>query len=166
MSADREKRAGRFSAGTWLPLLVLTLALVDACGGTKTPARSKQREVILTTEYDDQRVGEEASSSVEAEMGILDEPHLTLLVQEIGKRLLRSDPSRKFEYEFHIVDQEMPNAFALPGGHIYVSRGLIALANSEDELACVIGHEITHAAKRHAAAMQAHMRTLNPLSMG
>ena len=91
---------------------------------------------------------------------------MTLLVQEIGKRLLRSDPSRKFEYEFHIVDQEMPNAFALPGGHIYVSRGLIALANSEDELACVIGHEITHAAKRHAAAMQAHMRTLNPLSMG
>ena len=145
---------------------VLLLAFAAACGGPKTPAREKPRQVILTTVYDDERAGAEAAAAVEAEMGVLDEPHITLLVQEIGRRLLRSDPSRPFEYEFHVVDQEMPNAFALPGGHIYVSRGLIALTNSEDELACVLGHEITHSAKRHAAAMQAHMRTLNPLSMG
>jgi len=142
------------------------LVIAPACSGSKPPPREKSRQVILSTEYDDERVGEEAALAVEAEMGILDEPHMTRLVQEIGKRLLRSDPSRPFEYEFHVVDQEAPNAFALPGGHIYVSRGLIALANSEDELACVIGHEITHSAKRHAAAMQAYMRVMNPLSMG
>jgi len=53
-----------------------------------------------------------------------------------------------------VVDQEVPNAFALPGGSIFISRGLLQLANSEDELACVVGHEIVHAASRHAAARQ------------
>ena len=53
-----------------------------------------------------------------------------------------------------MVDQTEPNAFALPGGHIFISRGLLALANNEDELACVIGHEITHAHQRHSAAQQ------------
>ncbi|MBW2294722.1 MAG: M48 family metallopeptidase, partial [Deltaproteobacteria bacterium] len=52
------------------------------------------------------------------------------------------------------MDQTEPNAFALPGGHIFISRGLLALANNEDELACVIGHEITHANQRHSAAQQ------------
>jgi predicted Zn-dependent protease len=64
-----------------------------------------------------------------------------------------------------VVDQEEPNAFALPGGYIFVSRGLLALANDEDELACVLGHEITHAARRHAAAQQALSRSINPLAM-
>ena len=157
---------GHRTGGSVLRLCVLVVALATACGGPRAPASEKPRRVILATEYDDQRVGDEAASAVEAEMGLLDEPRITQLVQEIGKRLVRFAPSRSFEYEFYVVDQEMPNAFALPGGHIYVSRGLIALANSEDELACVIGHEITHSAARHAAAMQAHMRTLNPLSMG
>ncbi len=60
----------------------------------------------------------------------------------------------------------MPNAFALPGGKIYVSRGLLALVGSEDELAGVLGHEITHAAERHAAARVEISRRLNPLVMG
>ncbi|HZO09725.1 MAG TPA: M48 family metalloprotease, partial [Myxococcota bacterium] len=73
---------------------------------------------------------------------------------EIGTRLARYAPPRDFDYRFRIVDQEAPNAFALPGGQIYVSRGLLLLANSEDELANVIGHEIVHAALRHASARQ------------
>ena len=80
--------------------------------------------------------------------------------------LLRHAASSPFDYEFKIVDQAVPNAFSLPGGGIYVSRGLIALANNEDELACVIGHEITHAAHRHAALQQQMSKRLSPLSMG
>jgi predicted Zn-dependent protease len=56
------------------------------------------------------------------------------------------------DYHFEIVDMPEPNAFALPGGFVYVSRGLLALLNSEDELASVIGHEIGHVAAHHHCA--------------
>ena len=81
-------------------------------------------------------------------------------------RLLRHAPQRPFEYEFKILDQTVPNAFALPGGKIYVSRGLLSLASSEDELAGVLGHEITHAVERHAAGRIEHASRLNPFIIG
>lgn len=113
------------------------------------------KTTVLDTEYDDARVGREASRSVEAQVGVLPDPELNAYVEGIGRKLLRAIPRRSFQYRFRVVDQVEPNAFALPGGYIFVSRGLLALANDEDELACVLGHEITHVAKRHAAAQQA-----------
>jgi predicted Zn-dependent protease len=88
-------------------------------------------------------------------MGLLSDPALDAYVSQIGNTLLRGVPRRSFQYEFSVVDQYEPNAFALPGGYVFVSRGLLALTNNEDELACVVGHEITHAARRHAARQQA-----------
>jgi len=113
-----------------------------------------ERRTVLATEYDDVRAGEEAAEDVAAELGMVDDPVLTEYLNEIGARLVENAPERAFSYSFSIVDQPEPNAFALPGGHIYVSRGAIALANDEDELANVVGHEIMHAAERHAAARQ------------
>lgn len=84
------------------------------------------------------------------------------LVQMPFEELL---PARGFSYQFAIVDQMEPNAFALPGGYVFVSRGLLLLANSEDELACVLGHEIIHVAHRHAAQQQALARSGSPLTM-
>jgi len=91
-------------------------------------------------------------------VGVLDAPELTAYVDGIGRKLLRGLPSRRFRYRFAVVDQMEPNAFALPGGYIFVSRGLLALANDEDELACVLGHEIVHAHARHAAQQQSIAR--------
>jgi len=85
---------------------------------------------------------------------LIEDPELVAYVAEVGGRLARHAPRRRFSYKFQIVDQEAPNAFALPGGYIFVSRGLLTLANSEDELANVLGHEIVHVAARHAAARQ------------
>ena len=59
-------------------------------------------------------------------------------LRAVGRKLLRGVPRRSFQYQFSVVDQVEPNAFALPGGYIFISRGLLALANNEDELACVI----------------------------
>ncbi len=56
----------------------------------------------------------------------------------------------EFEFKFHLVDMEEPNAFALPGGHIYVTRGILPLIQTEDELAGIIGHEIMHVIQRHS----------------
>ena len=84
------------------------------------------------------------------QIGVLDDPELNAYVTEIGLKLLRGLPRRSFRYHFAVVDQTEPNAFALPGGYIFISRGLLILSNSEDELANVIGHEIVHVAARHA----------------
>jgi predicted Zn-dependent protease len=135
-----------------------------ACASSpKAPARKKT--VLLSSSYDDSRVGKETAQQVQAQTGLLDDPALAAYVDGIGHKLLRGVPRGGFTYEFHIVDQLEPNAFALPGGYIYVTRGLLALANSEDELACVIGHEITHAARRHAAAQQAIAQRQFPIAM-
>lgn len=131
---------------------LVCLGFVACAGSPKTP---RKKTTVLLSEYDDVRVGREVSKDVATEVGLLDDPELTAYVNAIGQKLLRAVPRRPFEYQFMIVDQVEPNAFALPGGFVYLSRGLLALVNNEDELACVIGHEISHVAARHAAAQQA-----------
>ena len=155
-------RPGRLVA--CVSILGCAVLVVAACASAPKPTGPKKRTVLLT-EYDDARVGREASRDVAAEMGILDDPSLNAYVSGIGRKLLRGIPRRSFQYQFSVVDQIEPNAFALPGGYIFISRGLLALANNEDELACVIAHEITHAALRHSAAQQEIARRANPLAM-
>jgi predicted Zn-dependent protease len=140
-----------------LAVAVLVAVLAVACGGSKAP---RKREVILTSEAVDENVGREAAQSVTTSLGLVDNPELVAYVNRIGQSLARHAPRGGFDYHFAIVDQDAPNAFALPGGYIYVSRGLLILTNTEDELANVLGHEIVHVAARHAAARQAMIRGL------
>ncbi|MFO0689441.1 MAG: M48 family metalloprotease [Myxococcota bacterium] len=152
------------------PRIALLVALLAAagCASSGRPAKqaeSRPRRTVLLTSADDVRVGAEAARQVSAEIGLLEDPSLAPYVDGIGKKLLRALPRREFAYRFSIVDEMEPNAFALPGGHVYVSRGLLALANDEDELACILGHEIVHVAMRHAAQQQAVARQQNPLAL-
>ncbi|MBW2400890.1 MAG: M48 family metalloprotease [Deltaproteobacteria bacterium] len=138
---------------TLIPLVGVLVAILSvACGSSKAP---RKREVILTSEAVDENVGREAAQSVTTSLGLVETPELVAYVNRIGQSLARHAPRGGFDYHFAIVDQDAPNAFALPGGYIYVSRGLLILTNSEDELANVLGHEIVHVAARHAAARQA-----------
>ena len=148
------------NAAVLTPLLVGVLLSTVAAPSS---GLAQKKPTVLLSEADDERVGREASKSVEAQLGVLDDPELNAYVEGIGKKLLRAVVPRSFAYRFRVVDQTEPNAFALPGGYVFVSRGLLGLANSEDELACVLGHEISHVAKRHAAAQQAAARGQMPL---
>jgi predicted Zn-dependent protease len=99
----------------------------------------------------DRKVGAEASKDLEANDGLYDDAKLTAYVNDIGQKVVGQVSNRQYDFEFHIIDQQVANAFSLPGGYVYVTRGLLALTNSPDELACVLGHETTHVIKRHAA---------------
>ena len=140
----------------WIRIVSAACALVLVAGACSSPPKKKgpKKRTVLMTSYDDSRVGQEAAVDVSAQMGVLDDPELNAYVNEIGRKLLRGLPRRSFRYQFAVVDQTEPNAFALPGGYVFVSRGLLALAVNEDELACVLGHEIVHVNHRHAAAQQ------------
>ena len=108
----------------------------------------------LATPRTEQDLGRRAAAEAAAQLGLVEDPELVAYVEAIGKRLARHAPGYRYGYQFRIVDQGAPNAFAIPGGFIFISRGLLVLSNSEAELANVIGHEIAHAALRHAAAQQ------------
>ncbi|PIB37072.1 hypothetical protein BFP72_17505 [Reichenbachiella sp. 5M10] len=100
-------------------------------------------------EYDE-RLGQEAALQVERTLGLYEDEALNRYVDEVGQRLIAALNHTYFDYEFAIIDDPTPNAFALPGGYIYVTRGLLALVQSVDELACVLSHEVIHVDERHS----------------
>ncbi|MBS1977634.1 MAG: M48 family metalloprotease [Bacteroidetes bacterium] len=102
----------------------------------------------------DIKTGDKIARQVEKSIGIVQLPDAEKAVRSVGERLVNNLASNPYTFTFQIVDQMEPNAFALPGGHVYVSRGLLALLKNEDELAGVIGHEIIHVIQRHSAKQQ------------
>ena len=104
----------------------------------------------LATPEGEAKLGAEAAAEVERQVGLVKASSLASYAAAIGNRLVQGSNVRSdVTYSFHLVDMPLPNAFALPGGYVYVSRGLLPIVNSEDELASVIAHEIGHVAARH-----------------
>lgn len=138
-------------------LLALSVAFQLACAINPVSGR---REVILMSEEDEREIDEREARKVAELMGLVDDPELIAYLEELGQAMAASAPRRKLDYHFNVVEMDVPNAFALPGGHIYVSRGLLILSNSEAELANVLGHEIGHVAARHAAQRDIRAKTV------
>ncbi len=145
MHSERVLRAAVVRLGILIGLL--TIVAVEGCA--INPVTGRPNLILITTEGE-RKLGEEAAREVEQSMGLTDDPALVAYVEAVGQRLAKESPRQDVEYHFFVVEMPEPNAFALPGGFIYVSRGLLALTNSEDELANVIGHEIGHVAARHS----------------
>jgi predicted Zn-dependent protease len=126
---------------------------------------SGRPELVLTSEAGEIKQGQEAAKAVAQLMGLVENPQLLAYVDTIGQRLARQSPREELEHHFYVVEMAVPNAFALPGGHIYVSRGLLAMVNSEDELANAIGHEIGHVAARHSVRQQVRSTPFIPVKI-
>lgn len=128
---------------------LLSLAVVASC--TVNPVTGKS-ELSLLDEDQEVSLGEaQYQPSQQAQGGpYVSDPDLTRYVQSIGQQLARV-ADRRLPYEFVIIDDSRPNAWALPGGKIAINRGLLTRLNSEAELAAVLSHEIVHAAARHSA---------------
>lgn len=103
----------------------------------------------VSPEYDKQ-AGQQAAKQIEQQIPMYDDAALSQYVQRVGARLVSQLGETPFDFQFEVLDDPVPNAFALPGGYIYISRGLLALMASEDELACVLAHEIIHVTQRHS----------------
>ena len=97
-------------------------------------------------------MGDKAAKQVEAEMGFYKHDSLEKVIRSIGNKLVNAlnKKPEEFKFVFHLMDTEEPNAFALPGGHVYVTRGILPIVQTEDELAGIIGHEIIHVVNRHS----------------
>jgi predicted Zn-dependent protease len=112
-----------------------------------------------STDYD-KKLGAEAAEEVLRTRGLYDDPKLTQFFEKLGMRLVSGLGAQPFTYRFAVTDEFEPNAYAVPGGIVFATRNLFAVANSEAEIAGVIGHEIIHTHKRHA--VQAAKRSILP----
>jgi predicted Zn-dependent protease len=128
--------------------LVFCAALVSACATNPTTGK---RELSLMSEGQEVQLGQEMDAQVRREMGLYDDPALQRYVQEIGLRLARGSERPNLPWHFAVVDEPAVNAFALPGGYIYLTRGILPFLHDEAQLAGVLGHEIGHVTARHAA---------------
>jgi len=138
--------------------LALLLVLAPACQTSVNPATGR-REVLLMTAEEEREAEAEAEEQVLQQFGLVHDEALATYVQQLGEGLAAESPRKDVDYRFHVVEMDEPNAFALPAGSIFVSRGLLLLVNSEAALANVLAHEIAHVAARHAAQRHAHQST-------
>lgn len=130
---------------TLLPLLLAT------CTPVRNPATGELQYTMLTPE-EEQAIGKlEHPKVLRAFGGEYADPALRAYVQEIGERMVAVSELADQKFTFTLLDSSEANAFALPGGYVYVTRGMLALADDEAELAGVIGHEIGHITARHTA---------------
>lgn len=138
-------------------LAAAALLSTAGCASLGGPAMSLQEE---------QRLGQEARAEVERSMEISRDPVVVNYIRGIGERLVRANDLTQFDYTFDVVEAPQVNAFAIPGGHLYVNTGLICLADSEAELAGVMGHEIGHAAERHAVSQMSAQQQTQAAALG
>src|SRR5688572_9274694 len=127
--------------------LIATLA-VAACATNPVTGR---RELSFMSEVQEISVGKELDAQVRQEMGLYDNDLLQRYVQELGMKLARSSERPNLPWSFAVLDSPAVNAFALPGGFIYITRGILPYLDNEAQLVGVLGHEIGHVTARHSA---------------
>ncbi|MCB1923235.1 MAG: M48 family metalloprotease [Gammaproteobacteria bacterium] len=137
---------------TLFQLAALQLASLLLLGGCAVNPVTGQNELAFVSEQQELSIGQKNYGPYRQAQGgdYVLEPELTHYVQSVGERLAAVS-DRKLPYEFSIINDATPNAWALPGGKISINRGLLAELDSEAELAAVLAHEIVHAAARHSA---------------
>jgi predicted Zn-dependent protease len=120
--------------------------LVAACGV------SQQQEV---------QMGQEQAAQVNAQLPILQDAQVNSYINQLGNAIAHTTSRADLAWEFRVVNTDVVNAFALPGGFIYVNRGVISRASNESELGSVIGHEIEHVVRRHSVKQMEQMQGAN-----
>ena len=125
------------------------LLLLLAVAGCATNPVTGEQDIVFMSEQQEIDIGRQSHAEILQTFGEYDDPELQRYVERIGKRLAAESHRSELIYRFTVLDSKDVNAFALPGGYIYITRGLLAYLNDEASLAAVLGHEIAHVTARH-----------------
>ena len=155
MSHDTPRRLTRPSAAA--VLAVALVATASLAGGCSVNPATGNRQLALMSEAQEIAMGREADAQIPGQLGLYDDREIQDYVAAIGGRLAAESERPHLPWTFRVIDDDVVNAFALPGGFIYVTRGILTHMNDEAELAGVLGHEIGHVTARH---------TVNQMSKG
>jgi predicted Zn-dependent protease len=135
-----------------VPLSALLLAgalMLAPSGCARNPVTGKN-QLSLVSESQEIEMGKQSAQEVAQTIGLYDDPGAQQYVSQIGLKMAKASERPNLPWEFHVVNDASVNAFALPGGFIYVTRGLMTSINDEAEFATVLGHEIGHVTNRHS----------------
>lgn len=141
--------SGRIRGG--LARVVVLAALAALVAGCAVNPATGRREFSLVSADQEKQIGREGFPATIAEYGQYDDARLQAYVDSIGQRLAKASELPDLEWHFTVLDDPVVNAFAMPGGYIFITRGILAHLNSEAQLAGVLGHEIGHVTARHSA---------------
>jgi predicted Zn-dependent protease len=141
--------------------LVALLAFTLWLGSCATNPATGQKQISLVSQSQEIQMGAEADKDVQTSMGYYKDPALEAYIDQIGHKLAAVTERPDLDWHFHVVDSPEVNAFALPGGYIYVTRGILAVVNNEAQLAGVMGHEEGHVTARHSAQQMTNAQLAN-----
>jgi predicted Zn-dependent protease len=130
-------------------LILVLLAAPALCTCATNPATG-ERQLILIGEGREIAMGREYDPQIVASMGLVEDPAIQTYVSQLGRRMAAASERPNLPWTFRVVDDPVVNAFAVPGGFIYITRGILAHFDSEAQLAAVLGHEIGHVTARHS----------------
>ena len=143
--------------------LVFLFLILSLSGCAVNPVTGKQDFVVLSEEQEIQ-MGREYNARILRQYQIYEDEKIQNYVQSIGESLAKKSHRPNLIYRFTVLDSPEINAFALPGGYIYINRGLMAYMSSEEELAAVLGHEIGHVTARHSVRQYSQAQLMGVLS--
>jgi predicted Zn-dependent protease len=148
MSQPHSPRVSRDSAGrVFRPGVTLVVAALTALSWLTAPALSLE---LISVEQEIQ-IGKQAQAQMRKDMPPLHDAAVTGYVNDLARRLVRVAPGPKYPYSFTVANTREINAFALPGGAVWMHRGVLQVATNEAQVAGVLAHEIAHVAQRHSA---------------
>ncbi len=132
-------------------LAIITVFMLDSCA--VNPVTGK-KEIMLMSEQKELALGKQSDPSVIAYFGSYEDPKMQGFINEKGKQMAAISHRSHLDFKFRVLDSPVVNAFAVPGGYVYFTRGIMAHFNNEAEFAGVLGHEIGHVTARHGARQQ------------
>ncbi len=139
----------------------LALAVVAGCATNPVTGKS---DVAMMSEESEVKLGKQMHVQITQTMGVYDDYNLQDYVQRLGEKLAKASHRPKLEWKFTVLDTDDVNAFATPGGFVYISRGILPYLSNEAELAAVLGHEIGHVTARHSVQRQSQSTIAGVLS--
>lgn len=132
---------------------VALLALITGLTSCAVNPVTGERQLALVSESQEIQIGRNVAAGAEQQFGLVEDEALQAYVHRLGTQLAQASERPDLPWTFRVADDPTPNAFAAPGGFIFITRGLLALLRNEAELISVLGHEIGHVTARHSVAM-------------
>lgn len=141
-------------------LVITALALALLAGCAQNPVTG-QTDFVMMSESQEIAIGRQNDVQIKKQYKVYESKTLQDYVNRVGQKIAKQSHRPNLQYHFTVLDSAEINAFALPGGYVYITRGILAYLNSEAELAAVLGHEIGHVTARHGVRQQSAAQAAN-----